>query len=244
MMAPQNLASDTRVDEIADGIFRICTPVPPSVIPGGFTFNQYLIVDDEPLLFHTGSRRMFPLVKAAIETVIPVAKLRHIGFSHLESDECGAINDFLAVAPDATPLCGMVAGLISLGDSADRPARILQDGETLSLGKHNLKWFDTPHMPHGWDCGFPIDTTTRTLLCGDLFTQGGHLQPALTESDILAPSEAFRGETDYFSHTRHARAMLERLAAEQPTTLACMHGSAWTGDGSRLLMELADVLER
>lgn len=142
-MASQNLASGTRVDEIAEGIFRICTPVPPSVIPGGFTFNQYLIVDEEPLLFHTGSRRLFPLVKEAIEKVMPVKKLRHIGFSHLESDECGAMNEFLAVAPDAAPLCGMVAGLISLGDSADRPARILQDGETIALGTHLLMSFDT-----------------------------------------------------------------------------------------------------
>jgi flavorubredoxin len=242
-MTMQNLASGTRVDEIAEDVFRICTPVPPSVIPGGFTFNQYLIVDEEPLLFHTGSRRLFPVVREAIETVIPISKLRHIGFSHLESDECGALNEFLAVAPEATPLCGMVAGLISVGDAADRPARILRDDETLSLGKHTMKWFDTPHLPHGWDCGFLMDTTTRTLLCGDLFTQGGDEHPALTESDILGPSETFRRGMDYFSHTRNARAMLERLAVEMPSTLACMHGSAWRGHGAALLMALAEALE-
>jgi len=237
-----NQQSGTQVDEIAGGIYRISTPIPPSAMPGGFTFNQYLVLDNEPLLFHTGPRRMFPLVREAIEKITPVAGLRHIGFSHFEADECGSLNDFLAVAPGAAPLCGQVAAMVSINDVADRPARALADGDKLSIGARTLLWFDTPHVPHAWECGFLLDTTSGTLLCGDLFTQGGHQHEPLTESDILTPSEAFRGSMDYFSHSRDARKHLERLAASSPTTLACMHGSAWRGNGDKLLRALADSL--
>ena len=137
-----NPGSKTRVDEVADGIYRISTPV--DVVPGGFSFNQYLVVDEEPLLFHTGPRRMFPLVREAIGHVLPVERLRYIGLSHFEADECGAMNDFLAAAPRAVPLCGHIAALVSVNDVADRPARALADGETLSLGNHTVRWFDTP----------------------------------------------------------------------------------------------------
>jgi flavorubredoxin len=239
-MAITNPQSGTSVDEVADGIYRIHTPVREA--PGGFSFNQYLVVDDQPLLFHTGPRRMAKLVQEAIAHVLPPSKLRFIGFSHFESDECGALNELLAVAPQAVPVCSGVNALIN-GDTFDRPARGLADGEVLVIGARKLRWFDTPHMPHAWECGYLLEETTRTLLCGDLFTQGGADSPASTEGDILGPSEAFRKMMDYYSHTKNARALLGRLAAARPTTLACMHGSAWRGDGAKLLGALADALD-
>ncbi len=236
-----NKESGTNVHEIADEIYRINTPIE---IPGagGFSFNQYLIVDDESLLFHTGLRKMFPLVREAVASVIPLERLRYIGFSHVEADECGSLNEWLAAAPESVPLCGAVAAMVSIGDLADREPRALADGELLSLGRHSVRWFDTPHLPHAWECGFLLEEQTSTLLCGDLFTQGGADLPPITESDILGPSEAFRKQMDYFSHTKNARAMLERLASTNPTTLACMHGSAWRGNGAKLLRALADEL--
>jgi len=241
-MAITNTQSGTNVHEVAEGIYRINTPVRMEGGPGGFSFNQYLVVDEAPLLFHTGPRKMFPLVREAVASVVPVDRLRYIACSHVEADECGSLNDWLAVAPTAAPLCGAVAVLVSLNDLADRPARALADGELLALGRHAVRWLDTPHLPHAWECGVLMEEHTRTLLCGDLFTQGGADLPALTEADILGPSEAFRHAMDYFSHTKHARALLERLAATRPTTLACMHGSAWRGDGATLLRALAEAL--
>lgn len=235
-------ASSTRVDEIAGGIFRISTPVPPSVVPGGFTFNQYLIRDAEPLLFHTGPRMLFGAVREAIERVIPVATLRYISFSHVEADECGSLNQFLAVAPQAAPLCGQVAAMVSIRDLADRPPQALADQERLTLGQHAVQWIDAPHLPHGWECGYLAETTTRTLLCGDLFTQFGEEHPAITEDDILEPSEAARIGMDYYAHSPDTGRLLERLAATAPTTLACMHGPAWRGDGAALLRSLASRL--
>ena len=241
-MAITNPEAGTNVHEIADGIFRISTPV--QIPGGGFSFNQYLVVDDEPLLFHTGLRKMFPLVKEAVESVIPASSLRHIAFSHVEADECGSLNEWLAAAPQAAPLCGGIAAIVSVEDLADRPPRALQDGETISLGRHIVQWLDTPHLPHAWECGFLFESTTKTLLCGDLFTQPGDKLEPLTESDILEPSEAFRGQMDYFSHTRNAAAMIERLASAKPSTLACMHGSAWSGDGGALLRALGERLSQ
>ena len=241
-MGITNAQSGTNVHEVADGIYRINTPVTIEGGPGGFSFNQYLVVDDEPLIFHTGPRKMFPLVREAVASVLPVERLRYIAFSHVEADECGSLNEWLAVAPQSSPLCGTVAAMVSISDLADRPPRPLADGETLSLGKHFLRWFDTPHLPHSWECGYLMEESTRTLLCGDLFTQGGADNPAVTESDILGPSEAFRRQMDYFSHTKNAGEMLERLASAAPTTLACMHGSAWRGDGAALLRALSDSL--
>jgi flavorubredoxin len=240
-MPVTNRQSGTNVHEVADGIYRINTPVMIEGA-GGFSFNQYLIFDDEPLLFHTGPRKMFPLVREAVASIVPVERLRYIGFSHVEADECGSLNEWLAAAPQAVPLCGTVAALVSIGDLADRAPRALADGERLPLGKHAVRWFDTPHLPHAWECGVLTEERTATLLCGDLFTQGGADTPPLTESDILGPSEAFRHQMDYFSHTKNARGMLERLAATNPATLACMHGSAWRGNGAKLLRALADAL--
>jgi flavorubredoxin len=242
-MAVTNTQSGTNVHEIAEGIYRINTPVMIAGA-GGFSFNQYLIVDDEPLLFHTGPRKMFPLVREAVESVLPVKKLRYIGFSHVEADECGSLNEWLAASPKSVPLCGTVAALVSVSDLADRAPRPLADGEKLPLGQHTVQWFDTPHLPHAWECGFLNEERTSTLFCGDLFTQGGADLPSLTEEDILGPSEGFRKQMDYFSHTKNARSMLERLASTNPTTLACMHGSAWRGDGAKLLRDLADALSK
>jgi len=240
-MSETNKTSGTNVHEISGGIYRINTPV-VFENGAGFSFNQYLVDDDEPLLFHTGPRKMFPLVREAVASVLPVERLRYIGFSHVEADECGSLNEWLAVAPESVPLCGTVAGLVSVDDLADRSPRTLTDGEVMSLGEHRVRWFDTPHLPHAWECGFLTEESTHTLLCGDLFTQGGHDLPPVTESDILGPSEAFRQQMDYFSHTKNARGMLEHLASSEPTTLACMHGSAWHGDGAGLLRALADAL--
>ena len=243
-MTITNSQSGTNIHEIADGIYRINTPVPPSVVPGGFSFNQYLVVDDEPLLFHTGPRKMFALVREAVASVIPVEQLRHLAFSHVEADECGSLNEWLAVALQAVPLCSSIAAKVSIEDIADRPPHPLLDGETVPLGKHSVQWFDSPHMPHAWECGYLMELHTQTLLCGDLFTQPGANTPVITESDILGPSEAFRQQMDYFSHTKDATAILERLAAAKPTTLACMHVSAWQGDGSKLLIALSDELSK
>lgn len=240
-MKVTNQESGTNVFEVAEGIFRINTPVD---IAGGFSFNQYLIVDEEPLLFHTGLRKIFPLVREAVETILPVEKLRYLAFSHFEADECGSLNEWLAAAPHASPVCGQVAAMVSVDDVADRPAKALADGETLSLGEHTLKWLNTPHIPHGWETGYLMEQSTSTLLCGDLFTQGGNQLPAITDSDILEPSEGFRKVMDYFSHTRMAEELLEKLATEKPTTLACMHGSAWKGDGAQLLRALGETLSR
>lgn len=232
----------TTIDEIANGIYRISTAVPPPVIPGGFTFNQYLIEDESPLLYHTGPRKMFASIHAAIESVLPVQSLRYIGFSHFEADECGSLNDFLEVAPGAEPLCSRIAKMVSVDDIALRPAHALGDNEELALGSHTVRWIDTPHLPHAWECGHLFETTTSTLFCGDLFTQGGHLHEPLTGKDILEPSEDMRAQLDYFSQTRNVHGLMEKLATTTPSTLACMHGSAWQGDGAKLLRQLAGRL--
>lgn len=236
-----NTESGTRVDEIAQDLFRISTPA--SAVPGGFTFNQFLLRDDAPLLFHTGLRSLFPLVSEAIRAVLPLESLRYVSFSHFEADECGALNDFLHVAPRAEPLCGRIGAMVSINDIADRPPRALGDGETLDTGSHTLRWYDAPHLPHGWDCGYLMDETSGTLLCGDLFTQGGADHPPVTDADILEPSEAMRGALDYFSGARDVCARMEHLASAAPTTLACMHGASWQGDGAALLRALGERLD-
>jgi flavorubredoxin len=236
-----NAQSNTKVDEVAGGVYRISTP--STKIPGGFSFNQYLIVDDEPLLYHTGPRGMFALTREAIASLIPLERLRYVGFSHWENDESGALNELLAAAPNAVPLCGGVNAKVN-GDAMDRPAKALADGEDLSLGAHTVRWIDAPHVPHAWECGHLLETMTRTLFCSDLFTQPGLGETALTEGDILGPSEKLRKALDFYAYAPDTRARLERLAKEAPATLACMHGSAWRGDGAALLRALADRLAR
>ncbi|HET7705649.1 MAG TPA: MBL fold metallo-hydrolase [Thermoanaerobaculia bacterium] len=232
-----NAHTGTNIEEVAQGIYRINTPVE---IPGGaFSFNQYLIDDADPVLFHTGPRRMFPLVSEAVGQILPPVKLRWIAFSHFEADECGSLNDWLALAPAAQALCSTTAAIVSVADTAIREPRGLADGETLSTGRRTLRWFDTPHLPHGWETGYLADESTRTLFCGDLFTQPGRGETALTTSDIVGPSESFRQAMDYYSHSKNAGPLFAKLAAFEPETLACMHGSAWRGDGAALIRELA-----
>lgn len=239
-MTITNAESGTNINEIANGIYRINTPL--AVVSGGFSFNQYLIVDDEPLLFHTGGRKLFPLVRDAVESVMPAERLRYVSFSHFEADECGSLNEWLKVAPEAVPVCGSIAAMTSINDYADRQPRILADNETLALGRNTVRWLDSAHLPHAWECGFMMEEQTRTFLCGDLFTQPGTGEVPLTESDILGPSEELRKSLDYYAHSKNTRAMLERFAELEPTTLACMHGSAWRGNGAELLRALADEL--
>ena len=240
-MPVTNTTSGTRIDEIAEGIFRISTPVPPTEtdIPGGFTFNQFLVVDDAPLLFHTGMRSLFPLVREAVATVLAPERIRWLSYSHVEADENGALEDWLAIAPDAQPLVGRMGA--TLGESS-RPARALADGERLVLGRHEVTWFDAPHLPHGWDCGFLGELTTGTLFCGDLFTQPGADVAPLTDGDILGSSEAMRAGMDYYALGPTTAPSLEKLADFAPKVLACMHGSSWRGDGGALLLQLRDRL--
>jgi flavorubredoxin len=236
-----NSESGTRVDEIADGIYRISTPV--SVIPGGFTFNQFLVEDESPLLFHTGLKKLFPLVREAVAHVLgDASRLRYVSFSHYEADECGSLNDWLAVAPRAEPVCSVTAAMVSVNDVADRPARALADGEELSLGRRSMRWVDTPHLPHGWESGLLFEPASRTLLCGDLFTAGGADVPPLSTSDVLGPALAMQAEVPYLVRGPHVRPLLEKLSRLEPRVLGLMHGSSHQGDGGRALLALADAL--
>ncbi len=182
-MTITSASTGTNIHEIADGIYRINTPTP--LVPGGFSFNQYLILDEQPLLFHTGPRKMFPLVREAVENVMPVSRLRYVALSHFEADECGSLNEWLAIAPNAVPLCSQVAAMVSVDDFADRPAHAMAHGAQLGLGKRVVKWLDAPHLPHGWETGYLMDLGTGTMFCGDLFTQGGFGAIAVTAEDIL-----------------------------------------------------------
>jgi flavorubredoxin len=241
-MTVTNAASGTNVSEVADGLYRVNTPIEIPGGPGAFSFNQYLLVDDEPLLFHTGPRRMFPLVSEAVASVMPVERLRWVAFSHVEADECGSLNDWLRAAPTATPLCGRIAAMTSIEDLADRPPKALGDGESLRIGRRSVRWIDAPHVPHAWECGFLFDETDKTLFCGDLFTQAGRGSKPVVETDVVGPSEKMRKGMDYFAHGPSSRPVIERLAALEPSLLACMHGSAWRGAARAPLLALADLV--
>ena len=230
------------IDEISPGTYRVSVALPPSIFPGGFSFNQYLLRDEKPLLFHTGPRKMFALVREQIEKVMPLADLRYVAFSHYEADECGALAQFLEAAPRARPVCSQVAAMVSVSDLVDVEPLGMEQGQVLDLGRRQLVWQSTPHLPHAWECGYLFDQTDRVLFCGDLFTQPGTCEEALITGDILGPSEQFRHATDYFSHTTNASALFEQLAGLKPDVLACMHGSAWSGDGGRLLRKLRDAM--
>jgi flavorubredoxin len=233
---------DTRIEEIADGIFRLSTFV-PDIGPSGFTFNQFLINDEEPLLFHTGLRAMFPVVSAAIETVTPLASLRWITFGHLEADESGAMNLFLAAAPHAKVAHGALGCMVSLNDLADRLPVALADGQKLELGSHTLTHFDTPHVPHAWEARVLYEASTGTLLCGDLGSQLGD-GPALTTDDVV---EAAGVAEDLFGSsclTPQTAPTIRKLAELAPTTLAIMHGSSYRGDGKAALHALADDYDK
>jgi flavorubredoxin len=228
----------TEVSEIADRIYRLSTFV-PQIGPTGFTFNQFLIDAEEPLLFHYGQRALFPLVSEAVRSVIALDKLRWTTCSHVEADESGALNQWLAAAPNATPAHGQVGCNIWLTDMADRAPRALKNDEVLDLGGKKVRWLDTPHVPHNWDAGVIYEETTGTLFSSDLFTQMGPA-PATTEADIVGPAIATEKAVPYMPVTPLAEPTLRRLAGLAPTTIALMHGPTFRGNGGAALTALAD----
>lgn len=231
----------TKTDEIADGIFRLSTFV-PDVTPDGFTFNQFLLRAEEPLLFHTGPRAMFPLVSEAVSRIVPIDQLRWVTFGHVEADECGSMNQWLQAAPRSAVAHGETGVMVSLNDLADRPPRVLQDNEVLDLGGKRVRHLDTPHVPHAWEARLLFDETTRTLLCGDLFTHTGE-GPALTSRDIVGPAKAAEELFHATCLTPTTGATIRRLAGLSPMTLAVMHGSCFEGDARRALLDLADFYD-
>ncbi|MDT7538431.1 MAG: hypothetical protein QOI82_2016 [Actinomycetota bacterium] len=237
--------TDTKVDQIADRIYRISTFV-PEIGPTGFTFNQFLVDAEEPLLYHTGMRQLFPLVRAAVDSVLPVERLRWIAFAHVEADECGAVNDFLAVAPNAQVAHGAMGVMLSLNDMLDRPPHAMADGEVLDIGGAGLRRsvleVATPHVPHNWESHVFFEQETSTLFCGDLCTQLGN-GAAVTDEDLL--EGAITAEETFWQTSMGPAipAAYRRLADLEPKTLAVMHGSSYNGDCSRLLRDLADVYE-
>jgi flavorubredoxin len=230
---------ETRVAEIADGIHQLTTHVPEM----NFSFNQYLVTADEPLLFHTGPRRMFSLVSDALARVVPVDQLRWISFGHVESDECGSMNDWLGAAPRSTVAQSMTGCMVSVTDLADRAPRPLADGEVLDIGGHLIRWIDTPHVPHAWEAGIIYDETTRTLFCGDLFTRTGAYAPASTD-DIMGPAIAAEDIFRSSSLAPSSGPTVRRLADLDVATLALMHGPAFTGDCRGALLDLADDFDK
>ena len=230
-----------QLDEIADGIYRISTWI-PEVSPDGFTFNQFLLTGDEPLLFHTGHRGMFPLVAEAVAAVIPVESLRWITFGHVEADECGAMNMWLAAAPSSQVAHGALGCDVSLNDLCDRPPRALAEGEVIDLGGKRVRQISTPHVPHGWEAQVLFEETTATLLCGDLLSQVG-AGPALTTDDVVAPALVAESMFHATCLAPHTGATLRALGELRPTTLAIMHGSSFQGDGRSTLNHLADAYD-
>ena len=231
------------VTEIAPDVYRISTYVPEI----DMQFNQFLVKDDEPLLFHTGHRAMFPIVRDAVASVIDPSNIRWLGFSHFEADECGALNEWLRVAPNSQPVCSVVGALVSVNDFAARPARGMADGEVLPTGKYRFRLLHTPHVPHCWEAGLLFEEENKTLFSSDLFHQNGDVEP-LTESDVIGrvrttlvdyQAGPFANYMPYTQHTDHA---LQRLADLRPKTIAAMHGSAFAGDGERALRDLAVVM--
>ena len=229
----------TKIDEIAEGIYRLSTFVAEIAPPAGFTFNQFLIDADQPLLFHCGTRAMFASVSAAAARVMPVERLRWIAFGHVEADECGAMNSWLAAAPAAQIAHGMTACMVSLNDLADRLPRVMADGEVLDLGGKRVRYIDTPHVPHGWEAGLLYEETTGTLLCGDLFAHIGN-GLALTEADIVGPAIGAEAKFHSTSLGPATAPTIRKLAELSPRNLALMHGSSFVGDGAAALRALAD----
>jgi len=231
----------TSVTEIAPEIFRICTYLPDL----GMQFNQFIVRDREPLLYHTGMKAMFPVVRDAIAKVIDPARLRWISFSHFEADECGALNEFLAIAPDAQPLCSMVGAMVSVNDFANRPARGLQDGEVVTTGAKRFRFIGTPHLPHTWEAGHLFEESTRTLFCSDLFHQDGELEPLIeSEPELMARARKTLVRyqagpfANYLPFTTMTDDLLAKLGALRPAVIAAMHGSSFKGDGERAIGDL------
>ena len=225
---------ETTVDEISDGIFRLATFVPDAAM----SFNQILVTGDEPLLFHTGMRALFPLTSEAVARVLPVDQLRWISFGHVEADECGAMNQWLATAPAAEVVFGALGCMVSVNDLADRPPRGLDDGETLDIGGKCLRYIATPHVPHGWEAGVFYEETTGTLLCGDLFTQLGD-GPAVSSDSPMHAAIIAEDTFGYSCLAPMTVPTVKRLAELEPTSLALMHGPAHNGDCGSWLRDLA-----
>jgi flavorubredoxin len=234
---------EARIDEIGAGIYRLSVFVPYIAPPAGLTFNHFLFAGDEPLLFHCGKRKMFPLVSAAVARIMPMERLRWLGFGHFEADECGSMNEWLAVAPGAQLAHGMVGCRVSISDMADREPRMLSDGEVIDNGGRRFRYIDTPHVPHGWDAGVMFEETTGTLLCGDLFTRVGD-GPAITGSDIIEQSIATEDSLHFTSLGPTTGATVRTLAALRPKVLATMHGTSFSGDGATALTALGDHYDR
>jgi flavorubredoxin len=235
---------ETKINEIAGGIYRLSTFVPDIAPPAGFTFNQFLVLGEEPLLFHAGLRKMFPLIRDALSRIIAPERLRWIGFGHFEADECGAMNEWLAISPAAQLAHGQIGCEVSINDMADRPPRVLRDGEVIDLGGgRRVRYIDTPHAPHGWDAGVMYEETTGTLLCGDFFSQMGNAA-SLTEGDIVGPAIVAEDLFRYSSLSPNMGATLRSLAELRPRTLGLMHGPSFAGDGAAALRALADDYDR
>lgn len=229
--------------EISKDVYRISVFIPEI----NLEFSHFLVRDDEPLLFHTGLRSMFPLLREEVSRLTDISKIRHIGFSHFESDECGALNQWLELAPAAQPVCGLVGALVSVNDFSIRPARVLTREDILPTGRYRFRFIPTPHVPHGWDAGVLFEESERTLFCSDLFHQWGHREPTTADSimerckDALMETEA-GPFANYVPYTHHTGRVLETLAEYEPKTLAVMHGSTYFGDGAQALRDLAIVM--
>jgi len=232
----------TDITEINDGIYRLSTFV-PEVGPTGFAFNQFLVDADEPLLFHTGARGMFPLVSAAVAEIMPIERLRWISFGHVESDECGAMNEWLAAAPASQVLFNGLGCMVSLDDLADRPPQPIDDGDVRDLGGHRVRAIPTPHFPHGWEAQVLYDETTGTLLCGDVFTRTGDGPALVHDADLVGPALAADDMFGATCLTATTATTLRRLADLEPRTLGLMHGPAFAGDCAAALRDLADAYE-
>jgi flavorubredoxin len=231
----------TNLDEIAPNIYRLSTFV-SDIGPTGLTFNQFLLDDEEPLLFHTGHRSMFPSISEAIERILPLDRLRWIAFGHIESDECGAMNSLLAAAPQAQVAHGALGCLVSVNEMADRAPRPLADGEIIELGTMRVRHLDTPHVPHAWEARVLYEETTKTLLCGDLFTHLGD-GPAVTTDDIVEPAMDAEAIFRASSLAPDTATIMRKLGDLAPSTLALMHGSSFSGDGREVLYDLASSYE-
>ncbi|TNE90463.1 MAG: MBL fold metallo-hydrolase [Deltaproteobacteria bacterium] len=231
----------TKTDLIAPGIYRLSTCV-PDLGPGGFTFNQFVIEADQPLLYHTGPRAMYPLVSHAVDRLVGLANLRWVAFSHVESDECGAMNEFLAAAPHAQVPHGQPGVMVSLNDLCDRPPVALENGQVLDLGGKRVRHIDTPHVPHNWESRVLFEETTRTLFCGDLFTHFGD-GPALTSEDLVPAAMMAEDAFHSTGASPAVGATLRMLAQLEPKVLAIMHGSSFEGDCAALLRRLADAYD-
>jgi flavorubredoxin len=232
-----------RVHEIERNIYRISVFAPAVGEHLGLTYNHFLVVDDEPLLFHCGLRKLFPQISTAVARIIPLSRLRWLTFGHLEADECGSMNEWLAAAPRAQLAHGAVGCRVSIADMADRRPRVLSNGEVIDLGTRRIHYIDTPHIPHGWDAGVLFEETTRTLFCGDLFAHFGN-GPALTEGDIVSPAIEAADFTGSDSLTPTTASTIRALADLAPSKLALMHGSSFSGDTVNALRSLADYFHR